>query len=522
MKDDVELLRRFAEEGSQEAFAELVRQKVNLVYGAALRQTGGDGHLAQDVTQGVFLALAGQAAALTRHPLLTGWLYTTTRNLATSAVRTHVRWQRREQEAYRMNPHLTMSEPAWEELRPIIDEAMHELSENDRAALLFRFFEGRSFAEVGSAVGLTENTARMRVERALEKLRVRLASRGITSTAAVLGVALAAQPAVAAPAGLVAAIAGSSIAGTMAAGGGTITGLGFMTTTKAITGMVFLAAVAGWGGYALRDAHPPMATVALSSHLATNTETSDLTEENRRLREENAALRAAPASGATTGVAEQKNADGTSALQRLSWLSEAQKTGLVQVVRVPFTAGFEGKLSPKFAELFALSPSEATGMQQAWDKARERMSGLALASATARTTADGKIVIDVKPFDGGGLVYDEMMDSFASLLGKDRNAAFVQLVSDQLGNQLNEFGAEQRTITVTPTGEKDGQRTYEMIDQHKFAGAAANPPAIGGSIGSGVVRRAGTSGRTQTSSGISQDVLTQQLGALSKLVPPTP
>src|SRR5258708_5871589 len=102
MKDDVALLRRFAEEGSQEAFAELVRAKVNLVFAAALRQTGGDAHLAEDVTQAVFLALAARAAALARHTVLTGWLFTTTRHVAIDAVRRQHRWQRREEEAQRM------------------------------------------------------------------------------------------------------------------------------------------------------------------------------------------------------------------------------------------------------------------------------------------------------------------------------------------------------------------------------------------------------------------------------------
>src|SRR5215212_6732354 len=99
MNDNAELLRRFAEEGSQEAFAEYVRQEVDFVFAAALRQTGGDVQLAEDVTQGVFLALASHASTVTRHPMLRGWLYTTTRFLAVSAVRTQVRWQRRESEA---------------------------------------------------------------------------------------------------------------------------------------------------------------------------------------------------------------------------------------------------------------------------------------------------------------------------------------------------------------------------------------------------------------------------------------
>src|SRR4051812_27623213 len=135
MKHEAELLRTFAEEGSQEAFAELVRLKVDLVFAAALRQTGGDAALAQDGTQQVFLVLARDAGRLRGHTALTGWLFTTTRHLAIGAMRQQRRWQRREQEATTMKT-LTMDadQPKWEELRPVIDEVLHELGEKDRTA----------------------------------------------------------------------------------------------------------------------------------------------------------------------------------------------------------------------------------------------------------------------------------------------------------------------------------------------------------------------------------------------------
>jgi hypothetical protein len=240
------------------------------------------------------------------------------------------------------------------------------------------------------------------------------------------------------------------------------------------------------------------------------------------LREANERLRVAQANGASTAASERKSTDGMTALQRLDWLSEAQKTGLLQLVRVPFTTR-SGKLSPKFAELFALSPAEVDAMQQALNKAHERLDALALANATTHTTPDGKIVIDVKPFDGGGPIYDEMMDKFASLMGKDRNPAFLQLVdTGQLGDELNQFGAEQRTITMTPAGEKNGQPTYNLLDQHKFAAPAASTPAIGATATPGVTRRSATSGRTVSASGLTADAMNQQIGALSKLVPSAP
>ncbi len=157
---------------------------------AALRQVGGDVHLAQEVAQGVLLDVARKARRLALRPTITGWLYTNGRFAAAKALRSRLRRLNHETEAQAMNDLLSppavgpAGETDWNELRPVLDAAMHELSEPDREAILLRFFEGRSLAEVGAAIGLAENSARMRVERALEKLRVRLARRGSTSTAA--------------------------------------------------------------------------------------------------------------------------------------------------------------------------------------------------------------------------------------------------------------------------------------------------------------------------------------------------
>jgi RNA polymerase sigma factor (sigma-70 family) len=100
---DSELLRRFAEEHFEEAFAELVSRRLALVYSAALRQVGGDAHRAEDVTQEVFIDLARKARSLSRHPALIGWLYTSTHFAAAKLIRTEQRRARREQEAIAMH-----------------------------------------------------------------------------------------------------------------------------------------------------------------------------------------------------------------------------------------------------------------------------------------------------------------------------------------------------------------------------------------------------------------------------------
>ena len=220
---DSELLQQFVRDGSEGAFTELVHRHVNLVYSAAMRQVGPDVSAAADVTQSVFTDLARKARQLTRHPTLTGWLYSSTRLAAAQQRRSESRRLARETAAHAMSQLLSSdaSEPDWNRLRPVLDEAMHDLNEADRQAVLLRFFEQRPLSEIGARLGLSENTARMRVERALDKLHAALTKRGITSTTAALGATLAAHAVGAVPVGLVERIAPAARSGaaTAAAGG---------------------------------------------------------------------------------------------------------------------------------------------------------------------------------------------------------------------------------------------------------------------------------------------------------------
>src|SRR5664279_357678 len=136
MTPDSELLARFARTNSEDAFAELVKRHVNLVYSAALRQVNGDAHLAQDVAQTVFADLARKAASLSRREVLTGWLYTSAHFAAAKIVRTETRRRDREEKFMREPIHETAPEPDWEKIRPALDDAMHELKETDREAVL--------------------------------------------------------------------------------------------------------------------------------------------------------------------------------------------------------------------------------------------------------------------------------------------------------------------------------------------------------------------------------------------------
>ncbi|MCX6952231.1 MAG: sigma-70 family RNA polymerase sigma factor [Verrucomicrobia bacterium] len=244
MDEDAELLRRYTDEKSDEAFAELVRRHLNRVYAVALRQVAGDAHLAHDVTQQVFTALARKASALAERPALSGWLCRSAHFAASDVVRLERRRRAREQEVYAMNSLTSDATPPadWDRIRPALDAAMAELNEGDRDAVALRFFDGLSFAEVGTRLRLSENTARMRVERALDKLHAALARGGITSTTAALATVLGHQ-ASAAPAGMMRAVTLASLKA--AAGGeGVLVHLGiFMKKNSVMTAGVAAVAV---------------------------------------------------------------------------------------------------------------------------------------------------------------------------------------------------------------------------------------------------------------------------------------
>ena len=240
MSADAELLRRYAALRDEAAFAELVRRHVDGVYSSALRRVGRDVHLAEDVVQRVFVALARKAGSLVHHPVLAGWLHLTTRNEAANVVRTEQRRKQREGIAMAMheNPATAGDAPDWSRVAPVLDEVIDELPERDRTAVLLRFVERRPFAEIGTALGLSGDAARMRVERALDKLHGLLSRRGIKSTAAALGLALANHAVVAAPSGLAAAATGAALGSTTA----TVGLLSFMGVSK-LTGVIVGSAV---------------------------------------------------------------------------------------------------------------------------------------------------------------------------------------------------------------------------------------------------------------------------------------
>jgi uncharacterized protein (TIGR03435 family) len=253
--DDFELLRQFAADGSEAAFTALVERHLRLVHAAAWRQAR-DAHLAGEITQAVFILLARKAKTISRKTILTGWLYRTTHFVAADALKAQRRRQWREHQAARMqtdfeNAASDAVDSAWEQIAPHLDEAMAKLGGRDRDAVLLRFFEDKSFAQVGAALGVNEDAARKRIVRALEKLRRHFYQRGVLLTATLIAGAVSTHSVHAAPAISAKTISAVALAKGAAAGGSTLTlakgALKLMAWTKAktaiVAGVVVLLAV---------------------------------------------------------------------------------------------------------------------------------------------------------------------------------------------------------------------------------------------------------------------------------------
>src|SRR3954464_9962566 len=197
--DDSLLLKEYVERGSDEAFATLVERHINKVYSIALRHTR-NAHQAEEITQAVFVILARKSRQLGKRVILSGWLCRTARLSAVTFVRSEIRRARREQEAHMQNLLNETESEVWPQIAPLLDAAMAGLSATDRHAVVLRFFDGKSMSEVGAALGASEEAAKMRLGRAVEKLRRFFTKRGVVLPVAVLTAAISANSVQAAPA----------------------------------------------------------------------------------------------------------------------------------------------------------------------------------------------------------------------------------------------------------------------------------------------------------------------------------
>jgi len=250
---DIELLRDFNRQGSEDAFAELVRRHINLVYSTACRHVGIAAH-AEEITQAVFVILARKAAGLRPDTILEAWLYETTRLTALNFLRGERRRQMREQEAYMQS---TIQESAdvsvWNQLAPLLDEAMARLEKKDREAVVLRFFKQKSLGEVAAAMQITEAAAQSRVHRAVEKLQKYFASRGIDSAADTIARTISTHSVQVAPALLAKSVTAAALAkgaavstSTLALVKATLIAMKTKTIVATVAAAVIVAGITTW------------------------------------------------------------------------------------------------------------------------------------------------------------------------------------------------------------------------------------------------------------------------------------
>ncbi len=192
--NEIELLRQFRDSRSESAFAALVHAYTNLVYSVAKRRAA-DVHLAEDITQLVFIRLARNPPQVETHPEFLGWLHRTTVNVAIDMWRADNRRKRREEQTASMQT----TTPSWNAISLDLDDALDRLPEEDRQAILLRFLNAKSMREVGATFGVSEDAGKMRVSRALERLRSQLGVSNSTCTTVALGTLLLQNSVEAAP-----------------------------------------------------------------------------------------------------------------------------------------------------------------------------------------------------------------------------------------------------------------------------------------------------------------------------------
>src|SRR4051812_5081561 len=285
-KSDAQLLREYAVNGSERAFTELVERHTNLVYSAAARQVDG-ADTAAEVTQSVFIILSreaqGLATRLAEDASVAGWLCRSARNIALNVRRNEFRKHARERESVeQLNS--GSETPDWEQLGPVLDEAMSELSEPDYDALVMRFFKNQDLRSIGNALGVTDDTAQKRVSRALDKLRDQLCQRGVRSSAVALSIVLSANAVQSAPLSLSATIFANTAlsAGAVKSGAIGLANTIFMTTVQKTVIATVIVAAMGTGVY---EASRAARLETQASGLLQQRDV--LADENRQLRDEN-------------------------------------------------------------------------------------------------------------------------------------------------------------------------------------------------------------------------------------------
>ncbi|MFO1513220.1 MAG: sigma-70 family RNA polymerase sigma factor [Verrucomicrobiota bacterium] len=404
MKDH-ELLREFVQRRSEGAFRQLVERHLRMVCSAAQRMVGDD-HLAQDVTQNVFITLAQKARDIRPPQIVGGWLYNTTRHLAMHTVRGERRRREREEAAIAMQSSESHSDTdrVIEQLEP----ALAELDADDRDTLVLRYLEDRNLREVGAEFGISEDAARMRANRALERLRTVLDRRGVTVTSVLLGSALVSGTSSMVSAGLVSVITSTALAGTIL----TTTTIATMNwiNAKAVSAIVGAAIIAGTGTY-----------------LVQHKEINRLQDENQKLVAQQAAL-TADAQAAQTAA--QSNQDELERLKKEA--SEAVRLR-GQVAQLTRQRNALKEQNEQLAAKYRMAPAPAPSAANSFTKENMAFAGYATPEAALQSVI------------------------WATMSGQSTADQIAEALSPELLNNKEEY-------QVFEQNRKESQQVFKSVD----------------------------------------------------------
>jgi RNA polymerase sigma factor (sigma-70 family) len=472
---DAELLKRYLQDGAEDAFGTLVERHLALVYGVALRRLH-DPALAQEVTQTVFITLARRAVWLTGHSSLGGWLYRTTVHLAQHGLRTEQRRRRREEIAYELGTCMKTDESLLRNIAPLLDETMLELRPSDREALLLRFFGDKSLREVGAALGIGEDAAQKRVTKAVEALVERFRQRGFRVVgAAALALALQEASAHAVPAGLALSTTKVALSAGAAASLGSLTApiIKIMSITKVQTAALCLTIAAlplGYQWHALAQARSlNHLTTAQLQQLRTDAfarERDQARAERRVAAAQNALSRplATPDSEPSRKQPDLYVWDENSPYVRVPkqvlskvrfapFAARVARDGKVENYQLPPLMA-DGSLQPALEAALGLSADEAERLRAICQNAFADFNRLAASHSqlTEVPWAGGKMAsvkYDTAAFPEEGAQFrDQFQAQVTALLGPERAATFWQQASPVFSQLFNDFGAESRQLQL--------------------------------------------------------------------------
>ncbi|MBL9173943.1 MAG: sigma-70 family RNA polymerase sigma factor [Verrucomicrobiales bacterium] len=479
---DRELVGCYAREGSEAAFRALVSRHVNLVFGAALRQTGDPG-IAEEITQNVFVALAQKAPRLAGHETLAGWLHRTAILEAKSRLRSELRRQRREDTAAALAQIQSAGTSPAEDLSPVLDEGLLQLREPDRLALILRYLEERSLRDVGRALGIEEDAARKRVDRALIRLAGFFRSQGFAVPAGAGAAVLAQSSTVAAPVGLAAAASQAGLAaGTAGTGLASLLTVSLMKLSSLQTAglcALVVAAPLAWQWNQHRELRV-RESLAFAAASASAQEREDLSGRIGRLRSELDDARAQSAES-RTGPGARPSVARSAAADVYRWDDQSPVVrvpkDLLKRISIPAVTSRRGELTEQIRVALQMNDTEAATVQASMDRMLEGVRAAEAAGmkpvAPSSADLDGRAPEDVRVFEVSGdaevisKLRKDMLAEVRQALGTDRSEIFQQALGSWIPMENEGEGGvnsgwaflqgDHRIQVYNTSGEADGR-----------------------------------------------------------------